>query len=39
MGLSDVNRMGFNEILKKLSYITEREHFKDTNLVGSIILK
>jgi hypothetical protein len=29
--------MGFDDILKKLNYLTERDHFKDTDLVGSII--
>jgi hypothetical protein len=40
MGLFNVTSiMGFNETLKKPSYLTERGHFKDTDVVGSIILK
>jgi len=40
MGLFNVTRiMGFNEILNKPSLLTERDHLKVTDLVGSIILK
>jgi hypothetical protein len=29
--------MGFNDIIKKPSYLTERDHFKGTDVDGSII--
>jgi hypothetical protein len=40
MGLFEVTRiMSFNEILKKHSYLIERDHFKDMGVDGGVILK
>jgi hypothetical protein len=40
MGQFNVIRIrGFNGILKKPSYLNERDRFKDTDVVGNKILK